>query len=83
MNTARFNRAAGFRRLGARSHARLLDEQTETLVRIQHADRMLGDLLCWVRAQHEELKAAEAHAKRANQRASEAEYEAPALQVAS
>lgn len=77
MSQPRFNRAAGFRRLGARSHARLLDDQTEALVRIQHADRMLGELIGWARAQHEELKAAERHALASNQRASEAQYLAP------
>lgn len=84
MTRPRTNLAAGFRRLGARSHARLLDEQTESLVRIQHADRMLNELLGWVKAQHDELKSAEKFAIAANERASSAEYLPPAeAQVAS
>lgn len=75
------NLAAGFRRLGARSHARLLDEQTESLTRVISADerviavaRMLVDL-------HHELRAAERSMVAANERASSAVYEAPASTV--
>lgn len=75
MDRPRSNLAAGHRRLGARSHARLLDEQTEALTRIDAADRMLVDLLGWMKAQHEEIQLARAAALAANQRASGAEFE--------
>jgi hypothetical protein len=81
MATPRPNLAAGHRRLGARSHARLLDEQTEALTRIDAADRMLTELICWARAQHLELQSARSFALAANQRASGATYEAPAIEA--
>jgi hypothetical protein len=71
------NPAAGFRRLGARSHARLLDDQTESVARTMRADervvaiaRLLGEL-------HADLRAAERHMISANERASAAHYQAP------
>lgn len=75
------NLAAGFRRLGARSHARLLDDQVEGLCRIDAADRMLLDLMSWARAQHEELLLAKGSVRAANERASTAVYEQPAITI--
>lgn len=76
------NPAAGFRRLGARSHARLLDDQTEGLAITLRADerviaiaRLLGEL-------HNDLRAAERHMVSANERASAAVYEAPTSMLA-
>lgn len=73
------NLAAGHRRLGARSSARLLEEQTEALCRIEAADRMLVDLLAWAKAQHGELQIASAYVRAANERACGAEYVAPEI----
>lgn len=71
------NPAAGKRWLFPKSHARLLDDQTESLAHVLRADdrviaiaRLLGEL-------HTNLREAERHMIAANERASEAVYEAP------
>ena len=79
MEARKVNLAAGHRRLGARSSARLLEEQTEALCRIEAADRMLIDLVAWAKAQHGELRIAGAYVRAANERASHAEYVAPEI----
>lgn len=75
------NPAAGKRWLFPKSHARLLDDQSDSLAHVVRADekliaaaRMLVDL-------HNELRAAERHMVSANERASAAVYEAPASTV--
>lgn len=71
------NPAAGFRRLGARGHARLLDDQSEGLARVVRADERLIAAAQMLVDIHRELRTAERHIVSANERASSAVYEAP------
>lgn len=73
------NPAAGRRHLGARQHARLLDDQTESLARVLRGDELVIEIARLVGALHTNLRAAERHMVSANERASTATYEPPTV----
>lgn len=73
------NPGAGRRWLFSKSHARLLDDQSEGLARVVRADERVIELARELVALHGDLRAAESHMRAANERASRAEYEAPAV----
>lgn len=75
------NPAAGFRRLGARSHARLLDDQSEGLARVVRADEQVIAMARLLVDLHRELRTAEGYIVSANERASGAVYDSPASTV--
>lgn len=71
------NLAAGRRYLGARAHARLLDDQTESLARVLRADERVIEIARLVGALHIDLRHAEKHMVAANQRATDSSFEPP------
>jgi hypothetical protein len=75
------NPAAGTRSLGARSHARMLDDQTEALCLIVRGDRrLLAAARSFAQAVaeiHADLREAERRVVSANERASSAAFRAP------
>lgn len=78
VETSRYNRAAGFRRLGARKAARQVDHQVEAAACIKAADRLLLDLLAIVRKMHLQLDAGQQNLVAANKISRDAEYLPPA-----
>lgn len=76
-----FNPAAGFRRLGARSHSRLLDEQTESLAQVMRSEETVVAIARLLVDLHRELRTAKHHMIAANERASGAEYLPPAAAI--
>lgn len=73
------NLAAGRRFLGARKHSRLLDEQTEVLALSLRGDEIVIAMAPMLGELHRVLRSIEAHARRSNEIATEAQYEPPAV----
>lgn len=73
------NPAAGRRHLGARAHARLLDEQTETLALAMRGDERVIAIARLIGELHNDLRGIETHSRRSNEIASSAVYEAPSV----
>lgn len=72
------NLAAGFRRLGARKHAKLLDHQSEALAAMNAADRVIVEAVKALRDVHRLNRHAEGSLRAASETASAALYQAPA-----
>lgn len=75
------NPAAGRRHLGAREHARLLDDQTDALALSIRLDEIVISIAPMLGELHRGLRGIETHTRRANERASAAIYEAPELSM--
>lgn len=73
------NPAAGRRHLGAREHARLQEDITETLCRALRGDERVIVMARLLSEIHNDFRAIESNARSANVRASSAIYEPPTV----
>ena len=78
MERQHFNRAAGFRRLGARKSARMVTHQTEAAAGIDAAMEIIFTAVHELAKAHKKLGAAECELVDANRIACSAEYQPPA-----